>query len=1047
MTTTFFSLADSCAVKEHNRFMKRICDDKESDAKFFKCLQSEEIYKVYTKLIDRQLEILLSYICPNDDSFYQACGLEKDSIPIKNSLEEAPCGHICNEGSLIKLDKSPEEEMCNQFIKEDISIVPTTRGLCDGIVTANRFRAFTTTDMEVFCNGYSYGLVCDTGWYNFLPAYLIICDPVHPYSIRCLDRADADICSSNEVTYCQKFDADFLTIPLYNFSRCGPIGHIDFFSSNNAVTIKPLCVGFEDQTNCSDPSRVGLACEINGFPSTVARQVICNPNIPVRPPLCDDGLDVKCLEISLTCTIHKHQLCDGVVDCLDSTDESSCAAITEKPCLRRYIRESDTPKVGVPLKWIKDGEIDCLDSEDEEEDWPSCGFGKTRRYSLKNSTCSEVYLCYKGFIEFSDLCDGKDSCGNENQVCRKSRKLHDIFQSPISIGGEQQLLLHCLHGLESLDKAIGGNCTNHYFTVPIYRVLGRDGFRHLFLPQASNFLKDCNHLYGAAYVYLSCLNLCSNSPCVLELLKFDSCRAQFKERIFTIANNQKLTFLIKNRKSGTYENDIFPCKNGKCVSYDEVCNLVDDCGDGSDEEKCTNHFQCKDGDYIPITKLCDKKIDCLDLTDECNEFCNEGMIKSFGVEVLGWILGMLAIIFNIATIPKTKKLLLKSKTNESLYNNVFLLIISLGDLLVGTFITTVSAYNMFYGASYCRKQLQWLTSRTCSYLGVISSIGSMISVLAMSFLSLCRAINLSCGLSISLPVTRKGTLKISFVGLLIIMIATTASVTPLVDSLEDYFVNGLYHGSDNPLFVGAPSKTEHLEILEAYYGRLGSRSISWKLVRQLTSGMFSNDNSGVQFMKVQFYGNDAVCIFKYFVTRKDPQHTFVWIALAIFIVNFLIVMLAYSTIVKTVVHSASKVTRQGANKAITKRLQKMQNKIAIIVLSDFISWIPFIILSILHSFYIFEATKWYSIFSLVINPLNSVLNPLILNSAIISKIVYFYQSMKFFIGKMLARGENDANAVRVVQNREAVESFNNEPPHLQICNLNNEIEDGIAVRN
>ena len=756
MISTTFSLADNCTVQEHNRFMKKVCFDKESGTQYFKCLQSEEIYEVYIKFIERRPEILLSNICPHDDSFYQACGLEKDLIPLKNSLEEAPCGHICKDNDYIKLNKNPEKEICVEF-SEGISRVPITtcsdikfqdksecvpKGLCDGIVTAHRFNIFETSDMEVFCNGYVYGLVCDTGSYNFIPARRILCDPGHPYTSLCLDRVDADICSKNEVPHCQKFDNLKIAIPLYNFSRCGPIGRIDFLSSNSAVEISPLCAGFKDQTNCSDPSRVGLACEINGFPSTVAKQVICNPNIPTRPPLCDDGLDVECLELSLTCIIHKHQLCDGVVDCSDSTDESPCTAITEKTCLRRYVKESDSQKVGVPLIWIKDGQIDCLDSEDEEDDWPICGFGKTRRYSLINSTCSEVYLCYDGFIEFSNLCDGKDSCGNENNVCRKSRKLHDMFQFPISIGGKRQLL-HCLNGLEELDKAIGGDCSHHYFSVPMYQVLGRDGLTHLFLPKTSQFLTDCNHLYGAAYVYLSCLNLCSNSPCALELPKIDSCQNQFKERIFTIANNEQLTFLMKNRKNGTYENEIFPCKNGKCVSYDEVCNLVDDCGDESDEIKCTNHFQCKDGDFIPITKLCDTNIDCLDLTDECNEFCNKAMIKSFVVKVLGWILGILATIFNITAIPKTWKLMLTSRTNESLYNNMILLTISLGDLLVGLFITTVSAYNMFYGASYCRKQLQWLTSKTCSYLGVINSIGSMISVLAMSFLSICRAINLS----------------------------------------------------------------------------------------------------------------------------------------------------------------------------------------------------------------------------------------------------------------------------------------------------------------
>lgn len=32
----------------------------------------------------------------------------------------------------------------------------------------------------------------------------------------------------------------------------------------------------------------------------------------------------------------------------------------------------------------------------------------------------------------------------------------------------------------------------------------------------------------------------------------------------------------------------FTCKNGHCISYEYICNTEDNCGDGSDEEKCSN---------------------------------------------------------------------------------------------------------------------------------------------------------------------------------------------------------------------------------------------------------------------------------------------------------------------------------------------------------------------------------------------------------------------------------------------------------------------------
>lgn len=31
----------------------------------------------------------------------------------------------------------------------------------------------------------------------------------------------------------------------------------------------------------------------------------------------------------------------------------------------------------------------------------------------------------------------------------------------------------------------------------------------------------------------------------------------------------------------------FKCKNGRCISYEFICNAEDNCGDGSDEETCS----------------------------------------------------------------------------------------------------------------------------------------------------------------------------------------------------------------------------------------------------------------------------------------------------------------------------------------------------------------------------------------------------------------------------------------------------------------------------
>jgi hypothetical protein len=55
------------------------------------------------------------------------------------------------------------------------------------------------------------------------------------------------------------------------------------------------------------------------------------------------------------------------------------------------------------------------------------------------------------------------------------------------------------------------------------------------------------------------------------------------------------------------------------VSNDDVCNGVDDCGDGSDETNCTTHG-CK-SDQLK----CADKQQCIDMSDVCNGVvkCND----------------------------------------------------------------------------------------------------------------------------------------------------------------------------------------------------------------------------------------------------------------------------------------------------------------------------------------------------------------------------------------------------------------------------------------
>ena len=132
--------------------------------------------------------------------------------------------------------------------------------------------------------------------------------------------------------------------------------------------------------------------------------------------------------------------------------------------------------------------------------------------------------------------------------------------------------------------------------------------------------------------------------------------------------------------------------------------------------------------------------------------------------------------------------------------------------------------------------------------------------------------------------------------------------------------------------------------------------------------------SGIPNSTIHFYGNDGVCIFKYLVTRDDPQWVFSTSILLVNFLCFIFILVSYGYInFKTRQSSrnvGAAVGRRGTNRAL-------QAKISAIILTDFFCWVPLSIVSFLHLAEAINASSWYPFFSILIIPINSVINPLL----------------------------------------------------------------------
>jgi hypothetical protein len=200
--------------------------------------------------------------------------------------------------------------------------------------------------------------------------------------------------------------------------------------------------------------------------------------------------------------------------------------------------------------------------------------------------------------------------------------------------------------------------------------------------------------------------------------------------------------------------------------------------------------------------------------------------------------------------------------------------------------------------------------------------------------------------------------------------------------VEDFFVNGLSFNEELRIFIGLPSKNRLMSVLEQYHGRMGkTRVLSWRKIIKMSEEMFSNDRGSENLFEdtkwVTFYGNDGVCLFKYFVNETDPQKAFVWTVLLTNFLCFSLILISYSLIA---IESKMSSNAVGDRVDARKRNLKLQRKITLIIMTDFCSWIPFIVVCSLHYFNVINATPWYSLFSMIVLPINSVINPLLYNT-------------------------------------------------------------------
>ena len=949
-------------------------------------------------------------ICEDDPQYYQLCGF----IPCDHKIDDqyGHCGNFICHGhyhgynrltsrdwlrgnkycdGTVYCDKNKADEMnCEHPDDEerftcsyDNSTVSVSK-VCDG----SKDCPFGTD--EAHCN-HTFGVTCkrrysgitDDSW---VPPYI----QCYGYSL-CDGGEDEQDCA-NSTHYARRCKLGTETRYLNERQLCGPA----YYQS------ELLCTDHREQLNCSNSV---MECQVDNTTTQLRKINLCDGFVA-----CDNGIDEICTTPEQNCPVHKHQLCDNITDCERGSDEDHelCRNMIDEECERVFTGRN----IKIPLAWLCDGIVDCKDGRDEDKgNWKMCGKGERERCRPNSYECEEQFICPQSnsqYVEFEKLCDNVDSCSGENSVCQAAQDYVEPLTTTPDLYGSKRVG-YCLPGIDSpelkCEKTVFEKLENVRKTI----------VKPFLVSMPVKELR-CKHMFGEAYVYTSCSNKCveKNVVCPLTILNSSSCTFMENKIMLPSLSNQ---LTVVQRKKGTYENQIFACKNGNCLSYKKVCDLADNCGDGSDEDICINHIKCNTSDrkYLRVESHCDGRIDCYDLSDECNGQCGARIIDDPKLQVFAWVVGILASLINAAVLAKNGKDVFGAESNIQLINSTMILIIAFGDFLIGLYLLSIVVTDHLYNNNYCPQQLTWLVSKRCSLLGILSTIGSQVSLFSMTCLSLYRA-NSMRNLLAPRHLSRKAIVMTSIVGASILIAATAIAVLPELGIFEDYFINGLYYPY-SPLFVGTPNKKKHLEIIKKRYGRfIQTQEVPWETIRTFVAKMFTGDHAEVEGKSLGFYGNDGVCLFKFFVKPDDPQHVF---SVSVMILNFIcFILITCSYIIINIITRASSAASSDDSTA-HDRTRKMQRKIAVIILSDFLCWVPFIVIGMLHFGGTIDATKYYGLCSIVVLPLNSVVNPMLYDGSIVDVFTTGVRYVIAIVRAFLARGQGDDQVIEY----QAVESL------------------------
>ena len=415
------------------------------------------------------------------------------------------------------------------------------------------------------------------------------------------------------------------------------------------------------------------------------------------------------------------------------------------------------------------------------------------------------------------------------------------------------------------------------------------------------------------------------------------------------------------------------------------------CPKGFDEPFCPKRYVCSAGDKVSIRldQICNGVLDCDDRSDETNcpkkveaVFSSDTeMIKYDSLKSCFWIVGIAVLVGNMYVIISTVHYVRKTKNlSTSLkFQHLNVLNISIADFIMSFYLLTIAILSTFvYSGNYGEVDRKWRTSDYCSFLGSLAVLSSEASCFLMVLLTFYRLHNVYKPFS-----TLSSPSFIWKVGLVSAWLAAVAlAFIPMTGVTGSYFEENIFFSNrftttttGNKTFI-----TKFARRLATLSGiPISDQGENWESVKTFL------DNNFLEYQAFEegYYGATSVCMPRFFVTRFESAMEYTLIIISINFVCFIFIAISYIAIY---ILSHKRLKIQAINNQIAKQEATMQRRIARIIFTDFLCWIPICIMVYAKINGATIDDIIYIVSAAILLPINSAFNPL-LYSSLVDKLV------------------------------------------------------------